>query len=682
MTLGSLRKIFPGRLFWAVLFAPFWMELVLRGAIFGGMFCERMTFLLPLSLSLGCVLALPVLLVRARSARPAAAILLFLLALPYCAVTVYFAVFGVLPSLYSAAGAGQVMQFWRETLAAAWRMTPWLVLYFLPFALSLFSPARENSRRLLRVSAAALSGAGLFALAVCLIASSSSGAYSPRALYFDTYLPMRSAKLFGAATAYRQDAKRLIAGDTEEIFVSETPPEIVYDANVMDFDFTALAESEENAAIRSLHQYFAAQTPTAQNEYTGLFKGKNLVLITAEGWSPYAVSEDLTPTLYRMLHEGFVFENYYNPLWGVSTTDGEYAACVGLLPKAGIWSFQASAKNLLPFCMGNQLASIGYSARAYHDHFYDYYRRDLSHPNMGYVYKGYGNGLRISYSWPESDLEMIEKSSEEFIGDEPFLTYYMTVSGHLNYTFLGNSMATRHRDLVEDLPLSESAQAYIACNYELELAMTELLARLEAAGEAENTVFCITPDHYPYGLDKTVLDELAGETLDETFGIYKSCLVLWSPSMEEPVLIEKPCAPLDILPTLSNLFGLEYDSRLLMGRDILSDAAPLVIFNSRSWITDQGRYDADHDVFTPAEGANPPEDYAAAISQQVDAKFTVSARMLDLDYYRVLWQETGKALPPVAERIPGTPIASAPKETPAPESEMPAADSAEEPDGE
>lgn len=104
-----------------------------------------------------------------------------------------------------------------------------------------------------------------------------------------------------------------------------------------------------------MHEYFAKVDPSKKNEYTGKYKGKNLIFITAEGFSPYAVNRDLTPTLYKMQEEGFKFKNFYTPLWGVSTTDGEYVACTGLLPKEGIWSFYKSSDNYLPFAMGNQL---------------------------------------------------------------------------------------------------------------------------------------------------------------------------------------------------------------------------------------------------------------------------------------------------------------------------------------
>ena len=127
----------------------------------------------------------------------------------------------------------------------------------------------------------------------------------------------------------------------------------------------------------------------------------------------------------------------------------------GLIPKSGVWSFKESAKNFMPYGFGNLMKPLGYSTKAYHNHYYSYYGRNLSHPNLGYEYKGLGNGLKVKETWPESDLEMMELTLPQDMMQRPFHTYYMAVSGHLNYTFSGNYMAYKNRSLVEHLPYSE-----------------------------------------------------------------------------------------------------------------------------------------------------------------------------------------------------------------------------------
>ena len=106
--------------------------------------------------------------------------------------------------------------------------------------------------------------------------------------------------------------------------------------------------------------------------------------------------------------------------------------------------------------------------------------------------------------------------------------------------------------------------------------------------------------------------------------------------MTEPVRVTKPCSSLDILPTLSNLFGLEYDSRLLMGRDILSDSEGLVVLSDRSFLTESGRYDAARETFTPAPGAAVPEGYVKSRQQTINGMFSNSRLILEQDYYRKL----------------------------------------------
>lgn len=447
--------------------------------------------------------------------------------------------------------------------------------------------------------------------------------------------PVNSA---GSATS--SDSQALKPGENESA-ASGLPDPSPMDTSphVLDIDFASLAESAPNDTIRQMHSYFSTVTPTNRNEYTGMFKGYNLIFLTAESFSPYAVWEDLTPTLYKLVHEGFYFENFYNPVWGVSTSDGEYVACTGLIPKSGIWSFRQSAQNYLPFVMGNQFKTLGYPTRAYHNHTYDYYRRDLSHPNMGYDYKGLGNGLEVRKTWPESDLEMMEKTVPEYIGDEHFHTYYMTVSGHMDYNFTGNYMAYQNRDLVKDLPYGEEGRAYIACNIELDRALAWLIEQLEAAGIADRTLIALSADHYPYGLAKSSLDELAGHEVEENFELYRSHFILWSASMEEPIVVTRPSSSLDIIPTLSNLLDLPYDSRLLMGVDLLSDAPSLVIFNNRSFITDEFSYNSKTGKALTNDGEPADMEKVKAVNRQVKEKFEYSDKILTYDYYRVLFPD-------------------------------------------
>lgn len=619
------------------------------------------------SLSAGSVLFILSSILPSKINKIITAALLSLLILAYGIQLIYYDVFKTPMSFYSLTGTGDVLQFRDIIVTAVLKNIVAVILLFVPL---LILPFIIRKASIVRLKLKPFCFILLFFVlshtySIICINFTKESSFSQYALYYKSYIPELSIKKLGLMTTMRLDVKKLVLGSDsgdsspvsadmgDEVSVTnivykidETPipsievvptgiaptPEPHYEVNILDIDFNSIISKEKNNTLLDMHKYFSSVEPTKKNKYTGIFKGYNLILITAEGFSPYAISPELTPTLYKMSTESFVFNNFYNPVWRVSTSDGEFVACTGLIPKPGIWSFSRSGKNYMPFVMGNQFKNLGYTLKAYHNHSYKYYDRHISHPNMGYDYKGVGNGLNIKKTWPESDLEMIDVTAGEYIGDKPFHTYYMTVSGHLNYSFGGNYIARKNKSHVKDLPYSDTAKAYIACNMELEFAMKSLVEKLEAAGVADKTIIAISADHYPYGLPKENIDELAGHKVEENFELYKSTFILWKKGMDT-VIIDKPCSSLDIIPTLSNLFGLDYDSRLLMGTDILSDADPLVVFSNRSWITHKARYNTASNSIEYTNGSKADSNYIKVVNSVVSDKFKYSAKIIETDYY-------------------------------------------------
>ena len=289
----------------------------------------------------------------------------------------------------------------------------------------------------------------------------------------------------------------------------------------------------------------------------------------------------------------------------------------------------------MPFSMPNMLSPLGYQAFAYHNYNYDYYGRNYSYPNLGYKYKGYGNGLNVTPLWPASDLEMMELSADEYMGSEqPFAVWYMTVSGHLHYTYNGNHMVRKHYEDIGDLlesGMPEESAGYIGAQMEFDSAVEYLIGELEKRNLLDDTVIVISGDHYPYGLSSDEIAALNGWPVeDENFELYHSTLIIWNPEIET-TYVNKYCCSLDVLPTLLNLFGLDYDSRLLLGNDIFSSAESLIPFNNRSWISSYGRYNSLSDEYS---GISPYDSYAAETTEKVNRLFSVSSDILDKDYYR------------------------------------------------
>ena len=507
-----------------------------------------------------------------------------------------------------------------------------------------------------------------------------SGDLTPAQLYkLDTNLDDQVEQL-GLVTMLRLDLKHMIvpAGkDLDDDFgtpsqqPSETPsadvapsddpeasPTLVIDTspNVMDVDLEAVAESTSNKDIQWLAKYFNSKTPTNKNQYTGMFKGYNVIFLTLEGFSGYAIDPELTPTLYKLVNEGFVFKNFYTALHYTSTSGGECQNLLGLYPKDGNPSSMKRTGVLGTNCyfsLAQQLGRLGYTNLGYHGNT-DMYGRYASHTNLGYTWKQYQTGLQLemnsdgsNYLWPQRDKYVIDASVDDYINsDTPFNIYYLTISGHMPYS--NNRVANQYRDLVDGLPYSDTTKNYVATVIEVDRALEELLTKLEEAGQLDKTLIVASPDHVPY-FNVDTLEELSGETFGSSedlenlkessinVDVYKNTLFIWSASMEEPVYVDKVCCQVDILPTVSNLLGLEYDSRMLSGSDILSDSEGQVIFHSRSWLTDKGYYNRYTQEFTPAAGvtmtAEEQESYVDSMKKQVTNKLSCTELIIENDFY-------------------------------------------------
>jgi phosphoglycerol transferase MdoB-like AlkP superfamily enzyme len=235
---------------------------------------------------------------------------------------------------------------------------------------------------------------------------------------------------------------------------------------------------------------------------------------------------------------------------------------------------------------------------------------------------------------------MIQLSFGEYMYNEPFHAYYMTVSGHMEYTWIDNSMSSKHKEEVIDLPYSMPVQAYLACNMELDQACEFLLQKLNELGIAEDTVIVLSPDHIPYGLTYEEYSELAGKEVSPDLGpeYFESVCIIYCQGME-PIVVDKITCSMDIIPTLCNLFGIEYDSRLLMGYDMLSTASSLVIFDNYSWLSDAGYYNAKTRKFTPNEEIEVDNSYVSTMNKVVSNKFKYSAKILERDYYGYLQKQ-------------------------------------------
>lgn len=529
----------------------------------------------------------------------------------------------------------------------------WIViLYLIPLILLIIFHKRINFERtsLKKILICFIATILIWIISLLCLFINKNDTYSAYNLYYNINSEAKTVETFGLFTYTRLDIKRVLFGFEEKLIMNEEPDvpnipeeeepeEVVPTYNEIEIDFDTLIANETNSTIKSMLEYFKNSEPTNKNEYTGMFEGKNLIFILAEGFNMIAVDPELTPTLYKLSHEGFVFNNFYSPVF-LSTTGGEFQATTGLIPTQSILSDWKKYQPTISYALGNAFSNLGYTANGYHNWTYTYYSRQKTMETLGFTsYMGCGNGMEdlINCSWLPSDVDMINQTLPLYQDNTPFVTYYVTVSGHAPYAYnsTGNSIALKNIDYVKDLPYSNNVKAYLATQIELDRALEALIDGLEAEGILEDTVIALVGDHYPYTLTIDEVNELSDYERDEIVEVNRSNFILWNSEMET-VEVDKVGSQIDVLPTLLNLFGIEYDSRLIVGKDILSDAPGLAIFSNRSWVSDYGTY--KNGKFTLKEGVTLEDttEYVTNMNNLVSNRFTLSANIIKYNMYEYL----------------------------------------------
>lgn len=483
-------------------------------------------------------------------------------------------------------------------------------------------------------------------------------------LYNEGYEFNEAVKAFGLYSAFKLEAKNSIFPDPHNTLPDtinhtskDTDPVL---CNVTPALNSLLERNDLPETVREINERISRRSPSEKNVKSGLFEGKNLIFICAEALSPYAISEKLTPTLYKMTSEGFTFSNYYTPTFGESTSGGEYSLLLSQIPKRtsgekGL-SMQLIAKNNLAYSMPSLFRSHGYLCNGYHNNSYTYYNRNITHPALGLNWYGCGGCVTVdneaekidlahllSGGWPRSDRELIQQTAERFINaskekDCPFFTYYLTVSGHNNYSFKGNKISAQNTDYVKDLNCSDTVKSYLAAQKELDLALEDLLNILNDNKVLNDTVIVISNDHHPYGLSSTwagnknidYLSELYGKKTVGKTEIEKGFFTVYCHGVTNET-IDTPISSLDVLPTLLNLFGIEYDSRVLCGKDAFAPGERLVFFSDGSFITEKITLDKNRTSETVRD-----KSYVERIKLEIRELTQLSLALRKNDYFSYL----------------------------------------------
>jgi len=343
--------------------------------------------------------------------------------------------------------------------------------------------------------------------------------------------------------------------------------------------------------VEALDSYYNAKAVDPDNEMTGIFKDKNLILIQLESIDTWMVNEISMPFLTSLQQKGMNFTNFYAPKFlAASTFNTETIVNTGLITPMNSAKLAYFTDNYYPYSAANLFKDAGYTAESFHRSNGNIYNRGDAHINWGYT--AYNNYLDMGMENADLDTDIMD-GYEKIVRDGKFMSFIITYSGHGPYS--GESVEVeRYYDIIKPaLPAdAEEEYVYALCHaYETDRFIKMLYEQLQADGLLEDTVLVLYSDHYDhYITDNNILVKYKNGTdsnlwCNIPFIIYNEGT--------SPVTVDKVISTFDVLPTVVNLFDLNTDGRYYVGNDAFSEGGGYAFFSNNSYVDKNGYFNVN-----------------------------------------------------------------------------------------
>ena len=402
--------------------------------------------------------------------------------------------------------------------------------------------------------------------------------------------------------------------------------------NLDDSKWLELIDKEEDLSLNYLNEYFINNTYTGKNSYTGLFEDKNLIVIMMESVNDIFINEDLYPNFYKLLNEGYYFKNNYSPRNSCATGNNELSGMIGLYSIYNKCTANTYSSNLYPNSIFNLFNNKGYKTTSMHNYTEKYYARREIHTNMGSKRYFDVDDLGLTYNtkdeeWSSDEdfLKQVVKILNSYSKNDKFMTWLTTVTSHQPYgssTYGDKYLYLFDGDEYDDYNIK--LKRYMSKLKVLDDGLGVLLEGLEKQDKLDDTVIILYGDHYPYGLANNILETALPYSIEERYENERVPFVIWSNDIEATTYTEYT-SYVNLLPTVANLFNLDYDSRFSTGQDLFSNKyESITIFTDGSWKNEYAFYNASNDNITYYTNKTYTIEEIIAINEKVNNKIKYS----------------------------------------------------------
>lgn len=414
-----------------------------------------------------------------------------------------------------------------------------------------------------------------------------------------------------------------------------------YTRTIDDSSWDQVIANETNSSYNSLNKYFISRDITDKNEYTGLFKGKNLIIIQMESVNDTILNyPEIFPNITKLYNEGWSFVNNYSPRNSCATGNNEMSAMTSLFTINNSCTANTYKRNTYYESIFNLFNNINYNTSSYHDYIEAYYSRKTIHPNMGSSAYYNAIDLKIPYDsiyqeWPSDDI-FFENSFDKYINNDQFFAYLTTVTAHRPYG-VSSEYGDKYLSLFSQYNYSIQTKRYMSKLKELDNGIGTLLRKLEESNKLNDTVIVLFADHYPYGLSDSQAQETLDYDITQNNERDRTPFIIYNTDLT-PTKYEQYTTYMNILPTLANLFDLDYDPRLYFGSDILSkDYESVAIFTDGSWQNKKAFYDAeDGKIVYTSSSAVISDEEIIKINDDINTKINMSNQAIRTNYFNYL----------------------------------------------
>lgn len=403
-------------------------------------------------------------------------------------------------------------------------------------------------------------------------------------------------------------------------------------------------KTEEDETYKNIAEYLKDSKVTDYNDYTGMFEGKNLIVIMMESVNEIIINKDLYPNFYKLYSEGISFTNNYSPRNSCATGNNEFSGMTSLYTIQNNCTANIYRSNTYFTSIFNLFKNAGYETSSMHNYTENYYYRSMIHKNLGSE-KYYGvQDLGIEYyneykNW-SSDEDFMEVASNIILNsseDKPFMTWLTTVSSHQPYK-VSSVEGDKYLSITDNTNYPMDLRRYMSKLKTLDNSLGILINNLKQANKLDDTVIVLYGDHYPYGLKNETISNVITHDLEE-YEVEKTPMVIYNSTIKHEV-INKYSSYINLTPTIANLFNLNYDPRLYMGTDVFSDDyLNLVVFADGSWKNDIAYYDASSAKIKYYKDEEYTSDEILNINNIVQSKMQISASIIQNNYYNYLQEK-------------------------------------------